>query len=105
MRARAGNVTGERTRRGAFKSVAELETAIQEYLGHRNADSKPFVCAATATPDGSTKVVLRGRTGIKAESTPRTLVRPPPGHWCNRGQTWFKGGFKKSELHTPGSQL
>jgi hypothetical protein len=29
-------------RRGAFKSVAKLEIAIQEYLGHRTADPKPF---------------------------------------------------------------
>jgi len=64
-------------RRGAFNGVAELEIASQEYLGHRNADPKPFVCAANASADGSTKAVLRGRTDIKAESTPRTLVRPP----------------------------
>src|SRR5215471_3219977 len=32
------DITEERIRRGAFKSVAELETAIQEYLDHHDAD-------------------------------------------------------------------
>ncbi|WP_436103673.1 IS630 family transposase, partial [Pararhizobium sp. LjRoot238] len=38
-----GLITGDRIRCGVFKSVAELEGAIQDYLDHHNADPKPFV--------------------------------------------------------------
>ena len=41
-------ITGKRIRRGVFKSVAELETAIHEYLDRRNADPKPFVWTKSA---------------------------------------------------------
>ena len=41
-------ITQKRIRRGAFKSVADLETAIMEYLEHHNADPKPFVWTASA---------------------------------------------------------
>ena len=36
-------ITGKRIRRGVFKSVAELEAAIDDYLTKHNADPKPFV--------------------------------------------------------------
>jgi transposase len=36
------DITEERIRRGVFRSVAELEAAIQEYLAHRNANPKPY---------------------------------------------------------------
>jgi transposase len=38
-----GLITEDRIRCGVFKSVAELETAIMDYLDHHNADPKPFV--------------------------------------------------------------
>lgn len=41
-------ITGERIRRGVFHSVAELETAIRDYLEHHNADPKPFIWTASA---------------------------------------------------------
>jgi len=41
-------ITEKQIRRGAFKSVAELERAILEYLEHHNKDPKPFVWTATA---------------------------------------------------------
>jgi transposase len=44
-----GRITEDRIRRGVFKSVAELETAIQKYLDHHNADPKPFLWTASAT--------------------------------------------------------
>src|SRR6266581_5095367 len=44
-----GRITAERIRCGVFKSVTELETAIQEYLDHHNADPKPFIWTASAT--------------------------------------------------------
>ena len=36
-------ITDKRIRRGVFRSVPELVTAITEYLDHNNADPKPFV--------------------------------------------------------------
>jgi len=43
-----GLITEDRIRCGVFKSVAELEAAIQQYLDHHNADPKPFVWTASA---------------------------------------------------------
>jgi transposase len=41
-------ITRKRIRRGAFKSVAELEAAIMEYLDNHNADPKPFIWTKSA---------------------------------------------------------
>jgi transposase len=41
-------ITGKRIRRGAFRSVAELEAAIDAYLLHHNATAKPYVWTKTA---------------------------------------------------------
>jgi transposase len=41
-------ITQKRIRRGAFKSVAELESAIMTYLDNHNADPKPFIWTKTA---------------------------------------------------------
>ena len=41
-------ITGKRIRRGVFKSVAELEAAIHDYLDKNNASPKPFVWTKTA---------------------------------------------------------
>ena len=43
-----GLITEDRIRCGVFKSVAELETAIMDYLDHHNADPKPFVWTKSA---------------------------------------------------------
>lgn len=43
-----GLITEQRIRRGTFKSVADLETAIVRYLANHNADPKPFVWTASA---------------------------------------------------------
>jgi len=59
-----GRITDERIRRGVFKSVAELETAIKEYLDHHNADPKPFVWTATAT--AILEKVARGRQVLES---------------------------------------
>jgi len=42
-------ITTKRIRRGIFRSVAELEEAIHDYLDHRNTNPKPFVWTKTAT--------------------------------------------------------
>jgi len=41
-------ITRNRIRRGAFKSVAELKSAIMEYLENHNAGPKPFVWTKSA---------------------------------------------------------
>ena len=41
-------ITGKKIRRGVFKSVAELEAAIQDYLEKHNIDPKPFVWTKTS---------------------------------------------------------
>ena len=41
-------ITRKRIRRGAFTSVAELKSAIMEYLENRNADPKPFIWTKSA---------------------------------------------------------
>jgi transposase len=39
-------ITNKAIRRGVFRSVADLERAIMQYLDHRNAQPKPFVWSA-----------------------------------------------------------
>jgi len=41
-------LTNKRIRRGVFRSVKELETAIREYIDVHNEDPKPFVWTKTA---------------------------------------------------------
>ena len=41
-------ITRKRIRRGAFKSVADLKSAIMEYLENHNADPKPFIWTKSA---------------------------------------------------------
>ena len=41
-------ITRDAIRRGAFKSVPELEATINDYLAKHNDTAKPFVWTATA---------------------------------------------------------
>ena len=41
-------ITRKRIRRGAFKSVAQLKSAIMHYLQNHNADPKPFIWTKSA---------------------------------------------------------
>ena len=41
-------ITNKQIRRGAFRSVKELEAAIHEYIEVHNEDPKPFVWTRTA---------------------------------------------------------
>jgi transposase len=59
-----GRITEDRIRRGVFKSVAELEAAIQQYLDHHNANPKPFTWTAS-TADILEKVA-RGRRALES---------------------------------------
>ena len=42
------DITDKRLRRGVFTSVAELVTAIDEYVAHHNTNPKPFIWTKTA---------------------------------------------------------
>jgi hypothetical protein len=54
-------ITRQRIRRGTFHSVAQLETAILEWINHRNAHPKPFIWTAKAGP-----IILKYRRAKKA---------------------------------------
>jgi transposase len=43
------DITVNRIRRGVFRSVAELEAAITDYIGHHNSAPKPFIWTASAS--------------------------------------------------------
>ena len=58
-----GKITTQRIRRGTFKSVPELVTAIDDYIKHDNAEPKPFIWTKTAA-----EIILkvnRGRAALK----------------------------------------
>ncbi|MGH8162927.1 MAG: IS630 family transposase [Rhodanobacteraceae bacterium] len=59
-----GLVTADRIRCGVFKSVAELEAAIRQYLEQHNADPTPFVWTATAA--AILEKVARGRQALES---------------------------------------
>jgi transposase len=60
-------ITTKRIRRGAFASVAELETAIHDYLDRHNAEPKPFVWTKTADA-----ILAKERRARKALETVKT---------------------------------
>ncbi len=59
-----GLITEDAIRRGVSRSVADLETTIEHYLEHHNADPKPFIWTAPA--DDILKKVARGRQTLES---------------------------------------
>jgi len=59
-----GLITADAIRRGVFRSVADLEDAIEAYLEHHNADPKPFIWTAPA--DKILEKVARGRQALES---------------------------------------
>ena len=57
------DITGQRLRRGVFRSVAELEQAIADYLDHHNQQPKPFIWTASASD--ILEKVKRGRAALE----------------------------------------
>ena len=55
-------LTRRRLRRGSFRSLVDLQAAINRYLAQHNTDPKPFVW--TAEPDGIIEKVRRGYQGL-----------------------------------------
>ena len=58
-------ITRNRIRRGAFNSVAELKSAIMEYLENHNADPKPFIW--TKSPGQILEKVARAKQVLKSQ--------------------------------------
>jgi transposase len=56
------NITDQRIRRGVFRSVDQLEAAIQDYINHHNAYPKSFVWTAKA--DDLLEKVRRARAAL-----------------------------------------
>jgi len=63
-------LTERRLRRGAFTSVAELETAITDWATHWNSDPKPFIWKAPA--DEIIAKVRRGRAALNTQINSQT---------------------------------
>ena len=57
-------LTNQRLKRGVFKSLDELKTAIKRYISETNDDPKPFVW--TAKPNAILKKVARGRQVLES---------------------------------------
>ena len=58
-------ITQNRIRCGVFKSVAELKSAIMEYLEHHNADPKPFIWTKSAGE--ILEKVARAKQGLESQ--------------------------------------
>jgi transposase len=56
------DITERRIRRGVFRSVAELEAAMEEYIATHNENPKPFVWTAKASD--ILEKVKRGRAKL-----------------------------------------
>src|SRR6516165_9411659 len=57
-------LTNRRLKRGVFRSVAELETAIERFIAETNADPKPFLW--TARPNRILAAVKRGKQTLES---------------------------------------
>jgi transposase len=69
-----GLITQQRIRRGVFTSVAELETAIHDYLEHHNAHPKPFVWTKSA--EEILAKVTRARNALEHAAIGNQLLNP-----------------------------
>src|SRR6266404_4195487 len=68
-------LTNKRIRRGVFRSVKELETAIREYIVIHNQDPTPFVWTRTADQI----LASIARYAQRTLNTPRDLSHEPLG--------------------------
>ena len=64
-------ITRKRIRRGVFKSVAELEDAIHDYLDHHNGAPKPFVWTKSAA-----KILEKERSALDKLEAIKTGYQP-----------------------------
>jgi transposase len=57
-------LTKRRLRRGAFRSIVDLQSAIHRYIAEHNTEPKPFVW--TADPDRVLAVINRGKEALES---------------------------------------
>ena len=57
-------LTNRRLKRGVFRSVAELEIAIERFISEANAEPKPFVW--TTRPNRILAAVKRGKQALES---------------------------------------
>ena len=57
-------LTRQRLKRGVFRSVTDLQVAINRFVADTNVDPKPFVC--TADPKRVLAAVKRGKQTLKS---------------------------------------
>src|SRR5467141_677146 len=57
-------LTRQRLKRGAFKGIVDLQTAINRYLAETNDNPKPFIW--TADPDAIIEKVRRGKQALES---------------------------------------
>ena len=76
-------ITRKRIRRGAFKSVAELKSAIMEYLENHNANPKPFIWTKSAGE--ILEKVARAKQALESQHQIRRHFRGAPTAVVRRG--------------------
>ena len=64
------DISENRLRRGVFKSVPELVTAIDEYVAHHNTDPKPFIWTKSARDILQKVIRANARLSSKQNGTP-----------------------------------
>ena len=78
-------LTRQRLQRGVFRSVVDLQLAINRFVSDTNADPKPF--AWTADPKRVLAAVKRGKQTLESVQRPagirrtRAIIRPAPSWW------------------------
>src|SRR5215813_2313024 len=71
-------LTNRRLKRGVFRSVAELQVAIDRFIAETNADPKPFVWIAP--PSRILAAVKRGKQTLESlHSRPQCMTTPLRG--------------------------
>jgi hypothetical protein len=69
------DLTANRLRRGVFRDVIELVTAIEDYVSHHNQRPKPFIWTASAS-DILEKVKRDRKSLVNVQSAGRTPLVP-----------------------------
>ena len=76
-------LTRRRLKRGVFKSIVDLQTAVNRFITEANTQSKPFVW--TKHPDTILAAVKRGRQTLDLSTSPCSrLRRPCEGYWQSK---------------------
>jgi hypothetical protein len=80
-------LTNKQLRRGAHRSVAQLEAAIREFINAHHANPKPFVWTKTADEILETIARCAQRT-LDLQAAPPILRTVRTGHWDPGPQNW-----------------